>query len=214
MTQERVLKEASFAKEAVTYHTLGVGLTFALTIVGIPLLLIALPIATWYWNKQYSRLRVVLTSRDLKVSRGVLMREEKSIPLEKITDLAVFQGPVMRHFGLKGIQVETAGQTSAGGALVKVIGIDDTDGFRDLVLRQRDRIADREGDVESLAATGRSSSAASPTLAEPVLETLRSIDQTLRRIERSLAAGDRTDRLATPNSGVVDHGVEGGTREL
>jgi putative membrane protein len=83
----------------------------------------------------------------------------------------------MRLFGVKGLGVETAGQ-SAGGALVRVTGIEDVEDFRDAVLEQRDRISDSE---EETAATpsGRDD----PTLA-PVLT---SISETLLRIEKHLA---------------------------
>jgi putative membrane protein len=167
------------------------------TIVGIVVIPIVVPIVVWYQRKQYARLRVYLTTRDLKVHRGVLNREEKAIPLEKITDLAVFQGPIMRHFGLKGIRVETAGQSTGPGALVAIIGIEDTDGFHDMVLSQRDRITDAdEGSGSAVAhpsgAAARSGVAAAAPVGpgtsagagDPaVLAALRDIHDTLRRIE-------------------------------
>jgi putative membrane protein len=106
----------------------------------------------------------------------VMNREEKSIPLEKITDLAVFQGPIMRRMGLKGIRVETAGQSSGAAALVSIVGIEDTDAFRDGVLAQRDRIAERE-EVErpggGVPAVGEAT----------LLEVVTEIRDILRRIE-------------------------------
>jgi putative membrane protein len=195
MTRDRIIREATFSPNAIKYHTLGATILCVVTIIGIPLLLIVLPITTWYWRKQYRNLRVVLTSRDLKVSRGVLIREEKSIPLEKITDLAVIQGPIMRHFGLKGIKVETAGQSGMGNALVQVVGIEDTDGFRDLVLQHRDKITDSDdlAPARGAPAAGSGASGQTPVAAEPVLETLRSIDETLRRIEQSLANREQAE---------------------
>lgn len=62
--------------------------TLAATIVGIlplPIVLpIVLPIAWWYYRRFYATLEVVLTSRELQVSRGVLHRQEQSIPLVRI----------------------------------------------------------------------------------------------------------------------------------
>ena len=181
MPEERILREAAIAPQAVRYRLMSVGAGFAATIVGIPLLLIAIPIAHWYWTRYYAHLRVVLTTRELKVHRGILMREEKSIPLEKITDLAVYDGPIMRWMDLKGIKVETAGQSSGPSALVSIIGLDDTDGFRDRVLAQRDRIADRDDTSRSLV-PGGGPDASSPALIEAVLE----IRDALRRIEAVL----------------------------
>jgi putative membrane protein len=151
------------------------------------------PIVYLYYTRYYARLRVRLTARELKVTRGILVVEEKSIPLEKITDLAVYQGPVMRAMDLKGIKVETAGQTSQGTALVSIVGIVDTDGFRDMVLEQRDRIADRDdsptetGDPAQLSGSG-------PPVGDPaLLTTLMEIRDLLRRIEQAVSRKDSTE---------------------
>ena len=56
-----------------------------------------------------------LLERKLVVKRGILFVVEKSIPLEKITDVALSQGPLMRLFGLYRLSFETAGQSAPGG---------------------------------------------------------------------------------------------------
>jgi len=138
-------------------------------VVTIPLL----PFVWLYYRRYFETLEVVLTTRELQVSRGLLVREEKSIPLEKITDLALFQGPLMRHLGLKGLRVETAGQSGDGSALVRLVGIRDVEDFRDAALDQRDKVTERleEGEVVERG-TDR---------------ILDEIHQTLLRIEGALA---------------------------
>jgi putative membrane protein len=151
----RVLRTAEISPQAVRYSLLSFTVTMVASIVGIVALPIALPIAWWYYRRFYATLEVVLTSRELQVSRGVLNRHEKSIPLEKVTDLAVIQGPIMRWMGIKGLQVETAGQSSGpGGALVRLIGIVDTDDFRDDALDQRDKVTDSPSSPKASAADG------------------------------------------------------------
>ncbi len=157
MAHEKVLREAVIAPSAVRYKVLADAATLAASIVGIAILPLSVPITTWYYRRYYANLRVRLTTREIKVDRGVLVREEKSIPLEKITDLAVYQGPIMRWMDLKGIRVETAGQSGGGSALVSIVGLDDTDGFRDRVLAQRDRIADRDDGVAGSTGAGSGS---------------------------------------------------------
>lgn len=181
-TRERILREAEFGPRVVAYHVWSVAVVFLCTVVLIPLLPIAVPVAIWYYRRHYQRLRVVLTSRDLKIHRGILVREEKSIPLEKITDLRLFQGPIMRHFGVTGLAVETAGQTSAG-ALATVHGIVDTEGFRDQVLKQRDRIADSDEPSGKQASVQPASVDSDQQI---MLDTLSDIRDTLRRIEERL----------------------------
>ncbi|MFW5926679.1 MAG: PH domain-containing protein [Wenzhouxiangella sp.] len=177
-----ILAKAEIMPEVVRYHLWGVAIMMTVTVVGIVLLPIALPLANHLLKRYYERLEIVLTRRDLKVRRGILNVEEKSIPLEKITDLAVYQGPLMRLFDLKGIRVETAGQ-SAQGALVSVVGIADVDTFRDTVLNQRDRISDwQESEDESSGSKSASARTAGTTDA-----LLGEIRDSLVRIEQHLA---------------------------
>lgn len=187
MSNARILKEATIAPNAVNYNLLGIAIALSITILGIPLLVIVLPLAHWYWNRYYANLKVILTTRELKVHRGIFNREEKSIPLEKITDLAVFQGPIMRKMDLKGIRVETAGQSTGAGALVRVVGIHETDEFRDLVLTQRDRITDSDGQ-SSASPPQHAVQAAS---GEPILPMLVEIRDTLVRLESHIKSSHR-----------------------
>ncbi len=53
-----------------------------------------------------------LSRKNLHVVRGILIRQEKTVPLDKITDMAMFHGPIMRHFELRGLSVETADSSS------------------------------------------------------------------------------------------------------
>jgi len=175
---EVVLREASFDNRYVTYAMVAATLVMALTCVGILILPFYLPFAAWLHKKQLERLRLVLTERSLKVERGVLNRVEKTIPLDKITDLALFQGPVMRYFELDGLRVETAGQSSvAGAALVNLIGVIDARPFREAVLAQRDALA--AGAVPAPAAPRA-------TDAPGADDVLRDIRDAVLRIEKKL----------------------------
>ena len=107
-----------------------------------------------------------------------MFRTDKNIPLDKIQDLAVIEGPMLRWAGLANIWVETAGgavlqgQPNAG-----LVGIVDTLAFRDAVLAQRDRLLGFGGSSDSCAAA----SAATPVVGgEDILIEIR---DSLRRIE-------------------------------
>lgn len=180
MSKERMLKEATFSPKAITYHVMPLVIVLCITILGIPLAIILGPLLHWYHTAYYRRLRVILTSRDLKVYRGILNRTEKTIPLEKVTDLAVYDGPIMRYFGVKGMRVETAGQSSGPGALVTIVGIEETDGFRDMVLSQRDRVTDRD---DASPAAPSSAPVSAVTSNGEVLQTLQQMRDSLQRIE-------------------------------
>ena len=178
---EAVLREATFNPKVRTYWLLTGALILTMTIVGIPLLIFWFPIGNALTGRYMARLRCVLTEKNLHVARGVLVRQEKTVPLDKITDLAMSHGPIMRHLGLRGLSVETAGQ-SGPGSLIKLVGIEDTEEFRAAVLAQRERVG----------ASGGASSAPSPAAAaagEAAVESgklLTEIRDALLRIERRL----------------------------
>lgn len=181
------LRQAEIKPEVIRYHLWGVAITCTLIVVTIPLLPIILPVAYWLMKRYYARLEVVLTRRDLKVRRGIWNVEEKSVPLEKITDLALNQGPLMRLFDIKGMRVETAGQSSEG-ALVSITGIDEVDAFRDAVLDQRDRISDWQDDATETPRPGAADGTAGDSLA-----VLGEIRDSLARIESHLAGREKDD---------------------
>ena len=179
-SREKILREAEFHARAVTYRVWSVIIPLAATILFIPFLPLIAPVAIWYQRRYYACLRVVLTSRDLKIHRGVWVREEKTIPLEKITDLRVFQGPMMRYFNVTGVAFETAGQQSAGAALATIHGIVDTEDFRDQVLAQRDRIADSDDDNSG----DRPQAPADSGSQSEMIELLTEIRDSIKRIEQ------------------------------
>ena len=114
------------------------------TLVGISLLILWFSTGYSLTGRYLARVRCVLTRKNLHVVRGIPIRQEKTVPLDKITDMAMFHGPIMRHFGLRGLSVETAGQSDFG-SLIKLIGIEGTEDFRTAVLAQRERIGGSDG---------------------------------------------------------------------
>lgn len=176
--RQRILSEPTITPTAVRYHVISASLAAVVTVIGILLLPIIFPIVLFYYRRYFAHLKVVLTARDLQIDRGIWMREEKRIPLEKITDLATFQGPIMRRMGLRGLRVETAGQAGgAGNALVRVIGLENTETFRELVLGQRDRITESERNETTAAGTAT-------TDTDRIEERLTEIRDCLLRMEK------------------------------
>ena len=136
---EKIIINATFNPAVKTYWLISLLLVSTLTIVGIPFLIISIPIFFVISGKILAAMSAIVTERKLVVKRGVFNKEEKSIPLEKITDVAMVQGPLMRVFNLYRLSFETAGQ-SAQGALVSLIGINEADTFRETILAQKDKL--------------------------------------------------------------------------
>lgn len=181
MPDHPVLRTAEFNKSRLkTYWLWQPIIVMACTIVMIPLIPVVLVVVLFVIDKYINRLECVLTTRTLEVKRGLLNRVESTVPLEKITDVQYYQGPIMRWLDIEGFRVETAGQSSGtSGYLVNMLGIKDTRGFRQAVLAQRDRTAGDQEDGMPRRAGGSDEPAGDAG-------TLTEIRDILVRIEQKL----------------------------
>ena len=182
MTEPKTLWEAEFDPKIKSYYLWATTIFLCITVVGIPFAIVYLILGNWFISKHIENLGCSLSERTLEIKKGIFNKTESTIPLEKITDLQMFQGPIMRHFGLRGFKVETAGQSAgpAGGSLVNMIGIVDPVAFRKMVLDQRDQLA-----------SGGQTAVATPSVPAPAAiggsaEILSEIRDVLVRIESKL----------------------------
>lgn len=132
------LVDAQFDRSVIAYWRVFVSLIMFITVVGIPFIPFWLIYSLWFLPKDFSALSARLTTQALELRKGVFNRSESTIPLNRITDLRLYQGPLMRRFGLHGLKAETAGQSgqnaSSEGTL---LGVVDAAAFRNAILRQR-----------------------------------------------------------------------------
>src|SRR5690606_6024645 len=89
------------------------------------------------------------------VRRGVFFRNEMSIPLDKIQDISLREGPLLRYLGLAKLRIETAGQnvSASGTSEADLVGLLDVREVRDRILAQRDLVAEK-GMITSGATEG------------------------------------------------------------
>lgn len=188
-----VLAEARFDRKLRTYlllQNLGVMVS---TVVGILAAPIWVPLA-FRWSRRYwETLSCSLTPRSVVVGKGVVFRQETTIPLDRIQDVSIRYGPVLDWLGLSTIRIETAAMKSAGSTGINLTGVVDTAAFRDRILAQREAVA--QG-LEKGAAAARldvapareaSSSSRVEALPQADAAVLTDIRDTLRRIEAVLA---------------------------
>lgn len=184
MTESTILRQAEFDPKVKSYWIWQPVVVLCLLIVTIPIAIAYALIASFFINKYLENMSCTLTDRTLDIKKGILNKTESTIPLEKITDLQLFQGPIMRYFGIHGFKVETAGQSSPTGAsLVNMIGIVDTKGFRKAVLDQRDRLGSGARaiaePIASPAPIGGSDSARSIDILEEIRDSLARIEENI-----------------------------------
>lgn len=184
-SRHRVLREASFDPKLSSYFLLSGTIVLVVCIVTIPLAIVYFLVGKLLIDKYIERLSCTLTERTLEIRKGWINRVESTIPLEKITDLQMIQGPIMRAMGLHGFKVETAGQSSGpGSSLVSLVGIVDAPGFREAVLDQRDELA--EGRGRSSAKARQTVMADEPLAGGDVVGVLSDIRASLHRVEKLL----------------------------
>jgi putative membrane protein len=184
-TGERILRVARFDPRLKTYYLLVSLFGFAVTIVGIPLAILWAIFGPAIHKRQYEAMECELTERSLNFRKGFLFRVQKNVPLDKITDLALNEGPILRYLGLCSLTVETAGGgagTATGQAAL--VGITDALEFRNAVLRQRDLVTDR--------GHGRAAQPASPAPETSQTVLLTEIRDSLARIESEIAKRNTT----------------------
>ena len=105
-----------------------------ITIVGIPLIpFVAIFYWIWYAPRYGEYHTLDLNGSGIVSKRGVVFRSQTNVPVDRITDIAVHQGPLMRRFGIYKVTIESAGQTQIEGA-ASVIGVVEPYDFRDAVL--------------------------------------------------------------------------------
>jgi membrane protein YdbS with pleckstrin-like domain len=110
----------------------GIGIVLALVYYAL--------IAPWLTVQQAAALQYRLEGTTLRVDSGVYFLKRKAIPLDRVTDVVLVQGPLMRYLGLWAINIQTAG-TGQQVAEAVLYGVDRPDEVRDLLVSARDAAA-------------------------------------------------------------------------
>lgn len=144
MTNSQVLK-AKFNPIVKAYIIFIVGWFLFITLIGIPLLIIWLcGVGKWYSRHYYEKLECVLSEKSLRFRKGIIFQIEKTIPLENIQDLTFIEGPLLRHYNLSILKIETAGRGERQSNEMKLVGIENAHLFRDKVLEQRRTLIEKK----------------------------------------------------------------------
>ena len=61
--------------------------------------------------KQFQNTSCQLTERGIKIRKGWIFKAQQNIPLDKLTDISIHEGPILNIFGIVRISIETAGAT-------------------------------------------------------------------------------------------------------
>jgi len=109
--------------------------TFSSFVAGVVLFLFL----SWLCRCQANSLRYRLDGSVLRVDGGVFFLFRKSIPVERITDVALVQGPLLRILGIWAMRIQTAGSPQVEATLY---GVRNPEKVRDLILASRQQKSD------------------------------------------------------------------------
>ena len=124
-----------FDRKIIVYWWIMANLGLLVTFVGIIAMVVWIPFGWIVHKKQYEHMSGALTDRSINMRMGWLFKKQQNIPLDKLTDVSIHEGPILNAFGVVKMQFETA-----GAAPFILTGVKNSDQFRDLVLQQRDSL--------------------------------------------------------------------------
>jgi membrane protein YdbS with pleckstrin-like domain len=144
-----------FVLQKSLWLALCVGLIITLPLIGLfltlPILAILVLLAMMMYlalHLRFDTTRYVMSSKSLRIRRGIWVIHETTITFENIQNVSVSQGPLQRYFGIADVVVQTAGgggghgggQPGHGGNMGAhfglIEGIGNAQEVRDRILRQ------------------------------------------------------------------------------
>jgi len=137
---QAVVAKGEFSPKLRIYMLAYWTLTLVCSVIGIVLLPIWLVVGPIWIRRYHASLRCDLTERNVVISKGLVFRKELTIPLDKIQDISIREGPLLTAFGLLQLRIETAGQsnTGTGKSDADLMGLIDARALRDRILAARD----------------------------------------------------------------------------
>lgn len=177
--QPTILLQGGFSPKLRIYMFAYWTAIVVLSIVGIILLPLWLVLGPIWIRRYHAALRCDLTERSVIVGKGLVFRRELTIPLDKIQDISIREGPLLSAFGLLQLRIETAGQSnsSTGQSDADLVGLIDARDVRDRILEQRDMLTSTEKE---------------PSVSESGQQVLIDIRDSLLRLERAIEQRQRS----------------------
>jgi membrane protein YdbS with pleckstrin-like domain len=139
----------------------GVGVLLAVLLLALEVLVVGFALVTT--RVDYELRHYLIGDRSLRVSQGVVTRQEVTLSYANVQNLEVNQGPIERLFGFQALTVTTAGADQAPGLenshSVSLVGLEDAEAVRTLILGMLQRSKD-SGLGEQAPATAQALSVA------------------------------------------------------
>ncbi len=121
---------------AVFFLPLGYAITEDMTgVYGAALFLSVLFLLSCIWVPfYYASVLYILTDNEMNWARGVLWKQTGIVPYNRITNVDIVQGPLMRIFHLSHLRIQTAGYSGNQMAEIRIQGILEPKPLRDRIM--------------------------------------------------------------------------------
>ncbi len=112
----------------VGYNALAIGLFLIVLILLVAFILV--------WVRLYYKSIVYhLNDTEMTWKRGVWFRKTGIVPYNRITNVDISQGPIMRIFKISNLQIQTAGNSGGkAGSEISIIGVEDAEPLRAFIM--------------------------------------------------------------------------------
>lgn len=101
--------------------------------------IIVLPCIPSVTSAYLKKRRAYLSEKHLHYNSGIITREQRSIPLDRIQDVRLVENPMDRCCNVKNLVIETAGKSDGMPEVILYTPMD-PDGTKQRILDQRDRL--------------------------------------------------------------------------
>jgi hypothetical protein len=152
-------------------------LTWGIVALAVALPVLAAVVFVVYWIPRYYESIVYrLTVTEITWQRGVWFRQTGIVPYNRITNVDIIQGPLMRFFAFSAVRVQTAGYSAQARAEIVLNGIADPKDLQEKIMN----FVRRTGPV---AVGGGPEEVPVPPAADVIVEELRAIRRLLESRE-------------------------------
>ncbi len=95
-------------------------------------------IVLWYLPLYYKNLGYAVEEEIVRGNRGVFWKKRVTVPYTKVTNVDITQGPLQRALNVGHIHIQTAGASGSQGGPpeLKLEGIRDLEGVKDLIMER------------------------------------------------------------------------------
>ena len=94
------IMSVEFDRKIIVYWWIMANFGLLMSFVGIPLMLFWIPFGWIVHQKQYEHMSGALTTRSLNMRMGWLFKKQQNIALDKLTDVSISEGPILKALGV------------------------------------------------------------------------------------------------------------------